>query len=240
MTKMKNGILTLFFSAALVLFCSGCFSAITWTKTGKIETHIEDIRAEYTKPKELTVHSTGWQERNYLPFDWAAMGHVPWEQHIVLPLDQMPDKQTGLFQDISIEVATHMKEWRFYKTKSGLWSMAKYQRDYTHPDDIPHLSEPYISDAGMWKWLIIPLEVRETKDGRKGKRQIHVKGYWAHQVKFSGDMTTQYMEGVGITIWRCCLMPVPIVLDVATFPIQAFIWFGFLYKGPCGGGLLTD
>jgi hypothetical protein len=118
--------------------------------------------------------------------------------------------------------------------------MAEHQHGYVHPDDIPHLSEPYIRYAIWDRWLMIPLEVRETSEEQGKYRTIHVKSYWAHTVRFPGDRDVQDMEGVGITIWRCCLLPIPIVLDAATLPIQLFIWIGFLYKGPCSGGLLTD
>ncbi len=226
-------------AALILLLCSGCFYGMTWTETGKIITHVEDVKADFSKPKELTVHSTGWQEKNYLPFDWSAVGHTPWEKHITLPLDRLPDREIGFPKENEITVGTYMKKFRFHKTESGLWSMAKHQHGYVHPDDIRYLSEPYIENE-FAKELMIPLEVRETKDEHGKCRTIHVKSYWAHTVHFAGDRDVQDMEGVGITIWKCCLLPIPIVLDAATFPIQAFIWFGFLYKGPCGGGLLTD
>ena len=226
------------FFAGILLFCSGCFSGLTWTKTGKIITHVEDVKADFSKPKELTIHSSGWQEKNYLPFDWTAVGHTPWNQQVILPLDRIPDRKIGLPGNDEIHVGTHMEEFRFYRTQSGLWSMAKHQHGYVHPDDIPYLAAPYIEDS-LGKYLMIPLDVRETND-HQGNRRIHIKRYWAHTVKFPGDKTVRDMEGVGITIWRCCLLPIPLVLDAATFPIQAFIWIGFLYKGPCGGGLLTN
>ena len=127
-----------FFPAMLLLLCSGCFSGFTWTNTGKIITHIEDVRAEVSKPKELTIHSSGWQEKNYLPFDWTAVGHTPWNQQVILPLDRIPDRKIGLPGNDEIHVGTHMEEFRFYRTQSGLWSMAKHQHGYVHPDDIAY------------------------------------------------------------------------------------------------------
>ena len=242
MKKMRflAGMLRTGCASLILILCPGCFSGMTWTETGKIITHVEDVKADFSKPKELTVHSTGWQEKNYLPFDWSAVGHTPWEKHITLPLDRLPDREIGFPNENEITVGTHMKKFRFHKTESGLWSMAEHQHGYVHPDDIPHLSEPYIRYAIWDRWLMIPLEVRETSEEQGKYRTIHVKSYWAHTVRFPGDRDVQDMEGVGITIWRCCLLPIPIVLDAATLPIQLFIWIGFLYKGPCSGGLLTD
>ena len=231
--------LSALFSVLLAVFCSGCCSYMVWQETGKVTTHVEETRADFTRPGELTVQMTGWQETAYLP--WWPMGHDPWKETVPLPLDRLPDRKIGLPWDETFYMTT-IDELRFHKTESGLWSMARHQGNSVHPDDIPHLSEPYIKpcDWPEWdKWLMIPLEVRESKD-EYGKRVVHVRRYWAFTVHFPGHKVARNMEGVGITIWKCCLMPIPIVLDAATFPIQAFIWFGFLYKGPCGGGLLTN
>ena len=216
------------------LLCSGCCSMFVWQETGKVTTHVEETLADFTRPGELTLRMTGWQEKSWLPWQ-SPMGHDPWEKSVTLPLDRLPDKKNGLPWDETFYMTT-IDELRFHKTESGLWSMARHQGTSVHPDDIPHLSEPYIKpcDWPEWdKWLMIPLEVRESED-EYGKRVVHVRRYRATTVHFPGYRDVQDMEGVGITIWRCCLLPVPIVCDIATFPVQAFALLSFAMWGQKG------
>ena len=220
-------------SVLIAAFCSGCCSGMVWQETGKVTTHVEETRADFSRPGELTMNMTGWQETAYLP--WWPMGHDSWEKSVTLPLDRLPDKKNGLPQDKTFYMTT-IDELRFHKTESGLWSMARYQGNSVHPDDIPHVSEPYIKpcDWPEWdKWLMIPLEVRESED-ESGKRVVHVRRYWATTVHFPGYRFERDMEGFGITVWRCCLMPVPIVCDIATFPVQAFVLFSYMIWGRKG------
>ena len=220
-------------SVILTAFCSGCCSCMVWQETGNVTTHVEETSVDFSRPKELTVRMTGWQETAYLP--WWPVGHEPWEETVTLPLDRLPDRKIGLPWDKTFYMTT-IDELRFHKTESGLWSMARHQGTSVHPDDIPHLSEPYIKpcDWPEWdKWLMIPLEVRESKD-EYGKSVVHVRRYWATTVHFPGYRSSQDMEGFGITVWRCCLLPVPIVCDIATFPVQAFALLSFAMWGHKG------
>ena len=216
-TKYPLNLSLFFVSVLIAVFCSGCCSCMVWQETGKVTTHVEETSTDFSRPKELTVRMTGWQETAYLP--WWPMGHDSWEKSITLPLDRLPDKKICLPLEETYRVSATEK--RFFKTKSGLWSMTEYQGSNVHPDDIRHLSEPFIYTpvGGFEKWLIIPLEVRESKD-EYGQRVVHVRNYWAHTVHFPGDRFRRDMEGFGITVWRCCLLPIPIVCDIATFPVQ--------------------
>ena len=217
-------------SVLIAAFCSGCCSGMVWQETGKVTTHVEETRADFSRPGELTMNMTGWQETAYLP--WWPMGHDSWEKSVTLPLNRLPDREIGFPRDCEIHVGTYMKKFRFHKTESGLWSMAKHQHGYVHPDDIRYLSEPYIENE-LAKELMIPLEVRESED-ESGKRVVHVRRYWATTVHFPGYRFERDMEGFGITVWRCCLLPVPIVCDIATFPVQAFVLFSYMIWGRKG------
>ena len=217
-------------SVLIAAFCSGCCSGMVWQETGKVTTHVEETRADFSRPGELTMNMTGWQETAYLP--WWPMGHDSWEKSVTLPLNRLPDREIGFPRDCEIHVGTYMKKFRFHKTESGLWSMAKHQHGYVHPDDIRYLSEPYIENE-LAKELMIPLEVRESED-ESGKRVVHVRRYWATTVHFPGYRFERDMEGFGLTVWRCCLLPVPIVCDIATFPVQAFVLFSYMIWGRKG------
>ena len=229
---MKNLlILCTFLVFGILAACgSGCCSMHVWQETGHVTTLVEETRADFTRPGELIVHMTGWQETAYLP--WLPMGHKPWEDRVTLPLDRLPEKEIGLAEEKTYCVSTAAE--RFFETGSGLRTMAKHQRDI-HPDDIRHLSEPFIYDpAGLGQWMLaVPLKVRESKD-EYGRRVVHVGQYWAHSVHFPGDRFGRDMGGFGMTVWKCCLLPVPIVCDIATFPVQAFALLSYAIWGHKG------
>ena len=225
-TKYPLNLSLFFVSVLIAVFCSGCCSCMVWQETGKVTTHVEETRADFTRPGELTLRMTGWQEKSWLPWQ-SPTGHGPWEETVTLPLDRLPEGKTGGEKTYHLSTCAS----RFFKTESGVWSMPKWERDI-HPDDIRHLSEPFI-DA-FWgpseQWLVIPSEVRESED-EYGKKVICIK--WAHRHIFHnpGDSFSGDIEGVGITVWRCCLMPVPIACDIATFPLQLLTFYTLVLYG---------
>ena len=68
-------------SVILTAFCSGCCSCMVWEETGKVTTHVEETRADFTRPGELTVRMTGWQETQTLRFATLELVRSDWRKY---------------------------------------------------------------------------------------------------------------------------------------------------------------
>jgi len=205
-----------------LLLCVGCCSFSVWKETGKITTHIEDIKAEFPRPDFLTVHFYGKQEKTWLP--WIPdFSPEPLKQHITVPLKHYPDESVGepgertfCLEKPSEPGIYQSQPFRFYKTKCGLWSAPGSFSSDLHPDDIPHLYEPFI-DSGT---LFIPFQTEEVNTPVSKRKEMLVYGYTVQHAHFPLDGTVvEPMRGPGITILRWSLIPVPLVLDIALFPV---------------------
>ena len=227
----------LFCLSVLLFISTGCASVTTWQETGvKIyQVHHAEIKKNANGDFELLQHVT--QKKVYLPYAtyapfWVSDIKQKWqyslqkraENSISYTFRLQPDKKQPV---------------RFCKNKGFLYfnemlSSGKMFVNKLNPADIALMKENpfvirFLSPTGM-NCFLIPYAIKKENSG-----EIRLQCYtpMKPRVIFPYEQNNTYrekMDGIGITCLRIAMLPIPLVVDTVTFPLQ-FLCMILLHNG---------
>lgn len=209
---------------------TGCASITTWRATGVETFHITDIEIMKMTDGRIRLSQKGVSEKNYIPYLSFCSISAPEEKIYIYSYD---DKGKNLFYSFQLKPNKLLP--MDTKIDNGLLILKNRKFDLLmnrkiklNPQDISLLkNQPFFienfSANGMQ--LFIPYRFEQNPNG-----DIHLLCYSPLEPSriFPDMCCNSYqkeMEGVGINLWRTALMPIPVIIDIATFPVQILMLF---------------
>lgn len=176
---------------------------------------------------ELLQHVT--QKKVYLPYaTYAPFGVSDIKQKWQYPLQKKPENSISYTFRLRPDKNQPV---RFCKNKGFLyfnedWSTGEIFVNKLNPADIALMKEnPFVVrflTAGMNQFLI-PYAV---KNGDNGEIYLQCYNPLTPRVIFPYEQNDTYqkkMDGIGITCLRIAMLPIPIILDTVTAPVQVLL-----------------
>lgn len=228
---MKKFYSLLFVCSISVLLCGtavGCASVTTWEKTGVITYTVNDAEIKRTANGDIELLQHVTLKKTYLPFVAVPAGESDEQRIFYYPGKRKPENTIGcsyrLKPDHKQAIAMRQKNGYLYFDKI----LSSFDTDVNklNPADIALMKEnPFVVGHHSGNILsfysyCIPYAVEERKNG-----EIYLKCYipLTPRILIPYDQTRSYqekMEGTGITLLRIAMLPIPLVVDTVTFPLQ--------------------
>lgn len=231
--KMFSQLLFVICFSALLYFSAGCASATTWKATGNIQYTVHYAEAEKMANGDIKLTQNVTVKKMYLPYvPFPADGSD--EKRIYhYPGDRKPENAIGY----SFRLRTDHTRPIFFRQDKGILyfnnDLSSIIVNKLNPADINRMKQnPFIALTTTvgYKNFLIPYAADNRKNG-----EIILKCYSPLYplVKFPNELQRSYkeeMKGAGITVLRIAMLPIPIVIDAATFPLQ-FLVMCLLHNG---------
>ena len=217
----------LFCISGFLSFSMGCATVTTWNHTGiTIYTvnHAE-VRKAVNGEIELLQHVT--QKKVYLPYTtYAPFGVSDIKQKWQYPLQKKPENSISY----TFRLRPDKKQpVRVSKLKGFLYfnemlSSGKMFVNKLNPADIALMKEnPFVIRSLLAtgrQHFVIPYAIKQENSG-----EIRLQCYtpMKPRVIFPYKQNNTYQEnmnGAGITLLRIAMLPIPLVVDTVTFPLQ--------------------
>ena len=206
--------------------CVGAVSVTTWNHTGITINTVNHAEVKKTANGEIELLQHVTQKKVYLPYTtcapfWVSDIKQKWqyslqkraENSISYTFRLQPDKKQPV---------------RFCKNKGFLYfnealSSGKMYVNKLNPADIALMKENpfvirFLSSTGM-NCFLIPYAIKKENSG-----EIRLQCYtpMKPRVIFPYEQNTyeEKMDGIGITCLRIAMLPIPIIVDTVTFPLQ--------------------
>lgn len=205
----------------------GCATGTTWNHTGITINTVNHAEVKKTANGEIELLQHVTQKKVYLPYaTYAPFGVSDIKQKWQYPLQKKPENSISY----TFRLRPDKKQpVRFCKNKGFLYfnerlSSGKMFVNKLNPADIALMKEnPFVirvlSHTGR-KHFVIPYAIKQENSG-----EIRLQCYnpLTPRVIFPYEQNDTYqekMDGIGITCLRIAMLPIPLVVDTVTFPLQ--------------------
>ena len=209
---------------------TGCASITTWRTTGVETFHITEIEIMEMPDGRIRLSQQGVSEKNYIPYLSFCSISAPEEKIYIYSYN---DKEKNLFYSFQLKPNKLLP--MDTKIDNGLLILKNRKFDFLmnrkielNPQDISLLkNQPFFmndfSANGMH--LFIPYRFEQNPDG--DSRLFCYSPLEPSRILPAPccNFYQKEMEGVGINLWRAALMPIPVIMDIATSPVQILMLF---------------
>lgn len=213
-----------------LFFLTGCVSITTWRTTGVETFHITEIEIMEMPDGRIRLSQQGVSEKNYIPYLSFCSISAPEEKIYIYSYN---DKEKKLFYSFQLKPNKLLP--MDTKIDNGLLILKNRKFDFLmnrkielNPQDISLLkNQPFFmndfSANGMH--LFIPYRFEQNPDG--DSRLFCYSPLEPSRILPDPccNFYQKEMEGVGINLWRAALMPIPVIMDIATSPVQILMLF---------------
>ncbi len=244
--SMKKFFGVLAVAAGMCLFLTGCFTAMTWEDTGTCTYKIEKSAVKVSE-KEVSVIQYGTLYKKYIPFLDCLAVEEPYERTLTFERGKVISKYQAadflLQPDEKAPPAITKKAYGLPYLENVLCS-ADNAVTRMREKDIQRLSKtpffiPYYGSSTHEYTLVSPVSLKKLSDGN-----YRLKATWLGDpetpwqpmfpYQFNNNQYSEDMTGFWPTCLRVAMCPVPVVLDVATFPLQLGCMAIFAIYGHAG------
>lgn len=215
----------LFCLSVLLFISTGCASVTTWQETGvKIyQVHHAEIKKNTNGDFELLQKVT--LKKKYLPYvsipTWETDETHTW----LYPGNTKPENAV----DDLFRLKADPTQKQSIRQKNGIFRLRKdlssFSANKLNPADITIMQKnPFIAYTPATRdQLFIPYATTKGKDG-----EILLKCYYPFKpaIRIPTEQEHTYKEcmtGAGITLLRIAMLPIPIILDTVTAPVQVLL-----------------
>ena len=213
-----------------LFFLTGCVSITTWRTTGVETFHITEIEIMEMPDGRIRLSQKGVSEKNYIPYLSFCSISASEEKIYIYSYN---DKEKNLFYSFQLKPNKLLP--MDTKIDNGLLILKNRKFDFLmnrkielNPQDISLLkNQPFFmndfSANGMH--LFIPYRFEQNPDG--DSRLFCYSPLEPSRILPDPccNFYQKEMEGVGINLWRAALMPIPVIMDIATSPVQILMLF---------------
>ena len=207
--------------------CVGAASVTTWNHTGITINTVNHAEVKKTANGEIELLQHVTQKKVYLPYaTYAPFGVSDIKQKWQYPLQKRAENSISYTFRLQPDKKQPV---RFCKNKGFLYfnealSSGKRFVNKLNPADIALMKENpfvirFLSSTGM-NCFLIPYAIKKENSG-----EIRLQCYtpMKPRVIFPYEQNNTYeenMDGIGITCLRIAMLPIPIIVDTVTFPLQ--------------------
>jgi hypothetical protein len=205
----------------------GCATGTTWHHTGFTINTVNHAEVKKTANGEIELLQHVTQKKVYLPYTtYAPFGVSDIKQKWQYPLQKKPENSISytfrLRPDKKQPVrVSKLKGFLYFNEKL---SSRKMFVNKLNPADIALMKEnPFVIrflSATERNHFVIPYAIKQENSG-----EIRLQCYtpMKPRVIFPYERNNIYeekMNGAGITLLRIAMLPIPLVVDTVTFPLQ--------------------
>ncbi len=208
-------------------FSMGCATGTTWNHTGITINTVNHAEVKKTANGEIELLQHVTQKKVYLPYTtYAPFGVSDIKQKWQYPLQKKPENSISY----TFRLRPDKKQpVRVSKLKGFLYfnemlSSGKMFVNKLNPADIALMKEnPFVIRSLLStgrKHFVIPYAIKQENSG-----EIRLQCYtpMKPRIIFPYEQNNTYrekMNGTGITLLRIAMLPIPLVVDTVTFPLQ--------------------
>ena len=205
-----------------IFFLSGCFSVIFWEESGKEVFDIQEAKIVKTADGTIALTRKGMKKSYPLPF---FLYHVKKEPASVIQYFHAKDaaKYSPKFHKsffFRVEVAGKSV---FRKNPSGVYRFtAPYGNEFLviSPSDLEKFRKAPIAIGFAGNLLIGNLFIVTKIDFEPVSGKGRICGFNDYLVLPDSEVTAKDMDHYTVTLWRIFGLPLPVAVDIVTFPVQ--------------------